>query len=135
MIFRVLLVSRHMICRCFLIIGLKLLHNVLNMAWLQRRAIISSITKYITDGLLKAFYCEKFDLLFLTVLFFPFPVTINFDLLLFKTPYCIADAGTHVDSYVAGKIKQLKEQIATLEKREERWMVNALNISIVIPLL
>ncbi|KAK6159685.1 hypothetical protein DH2020_003066 [Rehmannia glutinosa] len=31
-----------------------------------------------------------------------------------------ADAGTHVDSYIAGKIKQLKEQIATLEKREER---------------
>ncbi|XP_057785397.1 mitotic spindle checkpoint protein MAD1 isoform X2 [Salvia miltiorrhiza] len=31
-----------------------------------------------------------------------------------------SDAGTHVDSYVAGKIKQLKEQIATLEKREER---------------
>lgn len=41
-------------------------------------------------------------------------------MLLFKTPYYIADAGTHVDSYVAGKIKQLKEQIATLEKREER---------------
>ncbi|KAK6159719.1 hypothetical protein DH2020_003100 [Rehmannia glutinosa] len=32
-----------------------------------------------------------------------------------------ADAGTHVDSYIAGKIKQLKEQIATLEKREERY--------------
>ncbi|XP_042066839.1 mitotic spindle checkpoint protein MAD1-like [Salvia splendens] len=32
-----------------------------------------------------------------------------------------SDAGTHVDSYVAGKIKQLKEQIATLEKREERY--------------
>ncbi|KAI3445547.1 hypothetical protein Pfo_002212 [Paulownia fortunei] len=31
------------------------------------------------------------------------------------------DAGTHVDSYIAGKIKQLKEQIATLEKREERY--------------
>ncbi|KZV48188.1 hypothetical protein F511_20321 [Dorcoceras hygrometricum] len=31
------------------------------------------------------------------------------------------DAGTLVDSYVAGKIKQLKEQIATLEKREERY--------------
>ncbi|KAH6825923.1 mitotic checkpoint family protein [Perilla frutescens var. hirtella] len=32
-----------------------------------------------------------------------------------------SDAGTHVDSYVAAKIKQLKEQIATLEKREERY--------------
>ncbi|KAL2477600.1 Mitotic spindle checkpoint protein MAD1 [Forsythia ovata] len=32
-----------------------------------------------------------------------------------------SDAGTLVDSYVAGKIKQLKEQIATLEKREERY--------------
>ncbi|KAL8487258.1 hypothetical protein ACS0TY_023798 [Phlomoides rotata] len=32
-----------------------------------------------------------------------------------------SDAGTHVDSYIAGKIKQLKEQIATLEKREERY--------------
>ncbi|XP_073028375.1 mitotic spindle checkpoint protein MAD1 isoform X1 [Primulina eburnea] len=31
------------------------------------------------------------------------------------------DAGTLVDSYVAGKIKQLKEQVATLEKREERY--------------
>lgn len=31
-----------------------------------------------------------------------------------------ADAGTLVDSYVSGKIIQLKEQIATLEKREER---------------
>nr|XP_027113308.1 mitotic spindle checkpoint protein MAD1 [Coffea arabica] len=32
-----------------------------------------------------------------------------------------ADAGTLVDSYVSGKIVQLKEQIATLEKREERY--------------
>ncbi|XP_051114272.1 mitotic spindle checkpoint protein MAD1 [Andrographis paniculata] len=32
-----------------------------------------------------------------------------------------SDAGTNVDSYIAGKIKQLKEQIATLEKREERY--------------
>ncbi|PIN23581.1 Mitotic checkpoint protein MAD1 [Handroanthus impetiginosus] len=32
-----------------------------------------------------------------------------------------SDAGAPVDSYVAGKIKQLKEQIATLEKREERY--------------
>ena len=32
----------------------------------------------------------------------------------------LADAGTLVDSYVSGKIVQLKEQIATLEKREER---------------
>lgn len=31
-----------------------------------------------------------------------------------------ADAGTLVDSYISGKIMQLKEQIATLEKREER---------------
>ncbi|KAL3515769.1 hypothetical protein ACH5RR_022671 [Cinchona calisaya] len=31
------------------------------------------------------------------------------------------DAGTLVDSYVSGKIVQLKEQIATLEKREERY--------------
>ncbi|VFQ88647.1 unnamed protein product [Cuscuta campestris] len=31
-----------------------------------------------------------------------------------------ADAGTLVDSYISGKILQLKEQIATLEKREER---------------
>ncbi|XP_071716327.1 mitotic spindle checkpoint protein MAD1 [Rutidosis leptorrhynchoides] len=31
------------------------------------------------------------------------------------------DAGTSVDSYVSGKIVQLKEQIATLEKREERY--------------
>lgn len=30
-----------------------------------------------------------------------------------------ADAGL-VDSYISGKIMQLKEQIATLEKREER---------------
>ncbi|KAK4491274.1 hypothetical protein RD792_002010 [Penstemon davidsonii] len=32
-----------------------------------------------------------------------------------------SDAGTLVDSDIAGKIKQLKEQIATLEKREERY--------------
>ncbi|XP_009791238.1 mitotic spindle checkpoint protein MAD1 [Nicotiana tabacum] len=32
-----------------------------------------------------------------------------------------ADAGTLVDSYISGKIMQLKEQIATLEKREERY--------------
>lgn len=32
-----------------------------------------------------------------------------------------ADAGTLVDSYISGKILQLKEQIATLEKREERY--------------
>lgn len=31
------------------------------------------------------------------------------------------DAGTLVDSYISGKITQLKEQIATLEKREERY--------------
>ncbi|GAV63305.1 LOW QUALITY PROTEIN: MAD domain-containing protein [Cephalotus follicularis] len=31
------------------------------------------------------------------------------------------DAGKLVDSYVSGKITQLKEQIATLEKREERY--------------
>ncbi|RVX05854.1 hypothetical protein CK203_023839 [Vitis vinifera] len=31
-----------------------------------------------------------------------------------------ADSGKLVDSYVAGKIVQFKEQIATLEKREER---------------
>lgn len=31
-----------------------------------------------------------------------------------------ADAGQLVDSYISGKIVQLKEQIATLEKREER---------------
>lgn len=31
------------------------------------------------------------------------------------------DAGTLVDSNVAGKIKQLKDQVATLEKREERY--------------
>ncbi|KAJ7946522.1 Mitotic spindle checkpoint protein MAD1 [Quillaja saponaria] len=30
-------------------------------------------------------------------------------------------AGTLVDSYISGKITQLKEQIATLEKREERY--------------
>lgn len=30
------------------------------------------------------------------------------------------DAGKLVDSYISGKITQLKEQIATLEKREER---------------
>ncbi|GAB2283853.1 hypothetical protein Dimus_018339 [Dionaea muscipula] len=32
-----------------------------------------------------------------------------------------ADAGKSVDSYISGKIVQLKEQIATLEKREERY--------------
>lgn len=32
-----------------------------------------------------------------------------------------ADAGQLVDSYISGKIMQLKEQIATLEKREERY--------------
>ncbi|CAH1426297.1 unnamed protein product [Lactuca virosa] len=32
-----------------------------------------------------------------------------------------ADAGTLVDSYISGKTVQLKEQIATLEKREERY--------------
>ncbi|XP_057494404.1 mitotic spindle checkpoint protein MAD1 isoform X2 [Actinidia eriantha] len=32
-----------------------------------------------------------------------------------------ADAGTLVDSYISGKIVQYKEQIATLEKREERY--------------
>ncbi|PHU10268.1 Mitotic spindle checkpoint protein MAD1 [Capsicum chinense] len=32
-----------------------------------------------------------------------------------------ADAGTMVDSYISGKIMKLKEQIATLEKREERY--------------
>ncbi|XP_076903078.1 mitotic spindle checkpoint protein MAD1-like [Bidens hawaiensis] len=31
------------------------------------------------------------------------------------------DAGTLVDSYISGKVVQLKEQIATLEKREERY--------------
>ncbi|CAN6543370.1 unnamed protein product [Malus baccata var. baccata] len=31
------------------------------------------------------------------------------------------DAGKLVDSYISGKIVQLKEQIATLEKREERY--------------
>lgn len=31
-----------------------------------------------------------------------------------------ADAGTLVDSNISGKIMQLKEQIAKLEKREER---------------
>ncbi|KAG5525716.1 hypothetical protein RHGRI_032123 [Rhododendron griersonianum] len=31
------------------------------------------------------------------------------------------DAGTLVDSYISGKIVQYKEQIATLEKREERY--------------
>ncbi|KAE8648888.1 mitotic spindle checkpoint protein MAD1 isoform X1 [Cucumis sativus] len=31
------------------------------------------------------------------------------------------DAGKLVDSYISGKIMQLKEQIATLEKREERY--------------
>lgn len=30
------------------------------------------------------------------------------------------DAGKLVDSYISEKIVQLKEQIATLEKREER---------------
>ncbi|KAJ8422950.1 hypothetical protein Cgig2_023744 [Carnegiea gigantea] len=35
--------------------------------------------------------------------------------------YCAADAGQLVDSYISGKIMQLKEQIATLEKREERY--------------
>jgi mitotic spindle assembly checkpoint protein MAD1 len=29
-----------------------------------------------------------------------------------------------VDSYISGKITQLKEQIATLEKREERWVIS-----------
>ncbi|XP_059648311.1 mitotic spindle checkpoint protein MAD1-like [Cornus florida] len=32
-----------------------------------------------------------------------------------------ADGGKFVDSYISGKIVQLKEQIATLEKREERY--------------
>ncbi|KAL2939454.1 Mitotic spindle checkpoint protein MAD1 [Bienertia sinuspersici] len=32
-----------------------------------------------------------------------------------------ADAGQLVDSYISGKIVQLKEQISTLEKREERY--------------
>uniref|UniRef100_A0A7N0ZWV9 Mitotic spindle checkpoint protein MAD1 n=1 Tax=Kalanchoe fedtschenkoi TaxID=63787 RepID=A0A7N0ZWV9_KALFE len=32
-----------------------------------------------------------------------------------------ADAGKSVDSYVSGKLVQYKEQIATLEKREERY--------------
>ncbi|XP_023530274.1 mitotic spindle checkpoint protein MAD1 [Cucurbita pepo subsp. pepo] len=36
-----------------------------------------------------------------------------------KTPS--GDAGKLVDSYISGKIMQLKEQIATLEKREERY--------------
>ncbi|KAK9070954.1 hypothetical protein SSX86_009522 [Deinandra increscens subsp. villosa] len=31
------------------------------------------------------------------------------------------DSGTLVDSYISGKVVQLKEQIATLEKREERY--------------
>ncbi|CAN0907383.1 Mitotic spindle checkpoint protein MAD1 [Linum grandiflorum] len=31
------------------------------------------------------------------------------------------DAGKLVDSYISGKVTQLKEQIATLEKREERY--------------
>ncbi|XP_041010924.1 mitotic spindle checkpoint protein MAD1 isoform X2 [Juglans microcarpa x Juglans regia] len=31
------------------------------------------------------------------------------------------DAGKLVDSYISGKVAQLKEQIATLEKREERY--------------
>ncbi|KAJ8755600.1 hypothetical protein K2173_022195 [Erythroxylum novogranatense] len=33
----------------------------------------------------------------------------------------LGDAGKLVDSYISGKILQLKEQIATLEKREERY--------------
>lgn len=33
---------------------------------------------------------------------------------------CAGDAGKLVDSYISGKVTQLKEQIATLEKREER---------------
>lgn len=33
------------------------------------------------------------------------------------------DAGKLVDSHITGKIAQLKEQIATLEKREERYVV------------
>jgi len=41
--------------------------------------------------------------------------------LLFVTSFNYSgDAGTLVDSYISGKITQLKEQIATLEKREER---------------
>lgn len=32
----------------------------------------------------------------------------------------LGDTGKLVDSYISGKITQLKEQIATLEKREER---------------
>ncbi|KAL8188825.1 hypothetical protein R6Q57_029580, partial [Mikania cordata] len=38
------------------------------------------------------------------------------------------DAGTLVDSYISGKVIQLKEQIATLEKREER-LVTCLSVS------
>lgn len=48
-------------------------------------------------------------------------------LILFPIAYCLdypADAGTLVDSYISGKILQLKEQVATLEKREERWASN-----------
>lgn len=34
------------------------------------------------------------------------------------------DAGKLVDSHITGKIAQLKEQIATLEKREERFVTD-----------
>lgn len=61
------------------------------------------------------FFC-KID----TVFIWSFFVTLIFLFALVLNIYHIADAGTLVDSYVAGKIKQLKEQIATLEKREER---------------
>ncbi|KAG5562204.1 hypothetical protein RHGRI_005066 [Rhododendron griersonianum] len=33
----------------------------------------------------------------------------------------LGDAGTLVDSYISGKVVQYKEQIATLEKREDRY--------------
>lgn len=39
---------------------------------------------------------------------------------------CSGEAGKLVDSYISDKILQLKEQIATLEKREERWVYNLL---------
>ncbi|KAL9353701.1 hypothetical protein Peur_051671 [Populus x canadensis] len=38
-----------------------------------------------------------------------------------KSQSVSGDAGKLVDSYISGKITQLKEQIATLEKREERY--------------
>lgn len=44
------------------------------------------------------------------------------------TSNSLGEAGKLVDSYISDKMLQLKEQIATLEKREERWVYNLLSL-------